>query len=207
MEKPKVILQTIDELVSYTINHKNDDSRWSLGTSEYDKWENEEDGSKWSSEYYGLDRKWSSDEGYNEYVAQREEIESRKPAQNHIIEYYLTASSSSSYRNRYIYISASLFSLIAKTWKLGPTWRGSTSLERKGKVTLQGILKRLGQTDVSKQIEQAKENERLESEKRNRNYARKNVKEWAEKILGEIKNHPEIVWPIDIQSLVEIEQE
>jgi hypothetical protein len=144
-------------------------------------------------------------EDWNNYVGEGKE---RKMVQ----EYYLYYSSGS-WRGVKIELSIELGEMLDKIWTHGPRWRNSDYITRKGQLTLPGMLKRLGNSDIDKKIKEAQNKEEKEIEKRNRNYARKNIREHAQKLSellakhSELLNDDKIVTPADLSSLIDLQDE
>ena len=68
-------------------------------------------------------------------------------------------------------------------------------MERVGRLTIPGMLKRLGMTGLKKQIKDAQTKIDNQMAKNKRNYARKQARELAEKLMALRDKNPEIMWP------------
>ena len=76
-----------------------------------------------------------------------------------------------------ITISNEIGEALAKVWTTKPSWAGSSLVKFSGARTLAGVLKLLGQNDITKKVAEAKARDKAETEKRRRNSYRKLIKE------------------------------
>lgn len=128
------------------------------------EYDNEEEGKIWRAEYEALPRVSRRDEpAYTYYKTKRQEVSSRSPKQHPVINWSLEDHSLT------IRLSIELAAELEKTWKVGPTYKGSSYTERKGAVTIPGMLKRLGMIGFEKQIKSAKESAEIADKKNKRN--------------------------------------
>ena len=109
-------------------------------------------------------------------------VDDNKPPM-HNVTYYSLSTAGTGYRSgRTIEVAPELGVELVKVWKHGPRYQGSHDLEPKGYVTLAGICKRLGRSDISDQIKQAEDNAKAEQEKNSRNYVRREINDLLKKI-------------------------
>lgn len=175
---------TIEDMTAWVIARPEYRSTMKFTLRDYtsQEYDNEEEGKAWRAECSALYYVSYKDEpAHTHYEMKKQEIYSRQPKQHQVITWTLEESTSS--RNGFtIPLSTELACELNKTWKTGPTYRGSTSLERKGAVTVPGMLKRLGMIGFDKQVKSAKENAELTAKKNDRNYSRTYAIKQAEEL-------------------------
>lgn len=89
--------------------------------------------------------------------------------------YSLQTASTMWYSSDVLYLSEELGAACDRVWKHGPVYKGSSTLEPKGYMTMAGLLKRLGRGDVGEQIKTAQAVEAERQAKQHRNYARAEI--------------------------------
>lgn len=195
MSKDPVTLNTVEEMVTYTLENARwlDTERWSLEDRNNTVADDPEYAAQWSAEA----------DAYCQVVAQRigkyvsvwnlpdedkagfEEIESRRPKYHNEIEFHLRQAGNS-YHSRVIWLSVELGTMLDEIWKHKPLWEGSSYDRRIGVLTMAGMLKRLGAGDVSKQIEAQKKAYKEQEDKNRRNSWRKEMWESSTKFLEQV---------------------
>lgn len=187
--KTETKINTIEELVKYITTHIHDDTRYELTSYCRDVYDNPADGEKWQEEKDQLENKlrsalqpgeyfYSTTENNPEWIA----INDRRPPEHTVETWYLEqAWSGYSTHHTNIEISVELGQMIDKIWTR-KTGRYSNTPIRTGRLTIPGILKRLGQTDFKVQIDAEKKRQAEISQKNSRNYARRNIKDTSTKL-------------------------
>jgi hypothetical protein len=186
--------ETVEDMVKFVTERPH------RGTTKYNlrddmsmKWIDEQAGEQWHKARYD-DLEWVGygQPGYEEYKAAADKLDANMPKQKKVITWRLVESSSS-YRADSIELSTELAEMLNKVWKKGPINRWSSYEERKGAVSIPGLLKRLGNTDVGKQIKAAKAAEQVIINKRNRNYTRKQIREAADTLCKKLLDAADVV--------------
>jgi len=184
-------LETVEQLVEYALSMSsyNSGQRWKLEDWSRQEYVDLEAGNAWQDEHNKI--KWVSfgQPGHEEYQQIRQESYSRMPAQRDKITWTLVASGHSYSPDR-IYLSEELGKAVDGIWtkKVTSTW--SSTPQRVGVMTLNGILKRLGKTDIGKQVKKIQAEAKAKAEKASRNRVRKEARRLATELLDLIENHP-----------------
>lgn len=100
-------------------------------------------------------------------------------------------------------------------WPRKAPYEGATyTVRATNGLTLKGVLRRLGQSDVKAAVADAKEKLEVERRKNERNAVRRRVSNLAKEIKrieGEIarikSENPHINWPVDLEGMINIELE
>lgn len=193
MNKQDVTFNTIEDMVRFVVENSPRISadRWQLDVTTNWEYIDKEAGEKWDEENSKIPYVYHRDPGRKAYEKIQKQLEKRRPEQHHVTHYTLRTSYSH-FRVWSIELSNELGKLIDSTWKKGTRGRYSSFVQRVGSVTMAGILKRLGNTDVDKQIKKAQAAIEAETQKNSRNISRRTVKHHAEEIIKLMDKHPEI---------------
>lgn len=204
--------ETLEELVTYAENLRYAATKYKLIHNEQKRWVDEAAGDAWWEErnnikYPGFEASAKEQKAYEKARAENNE---KRPEEKIIHTYYLA--DNSMWGRECFYLSRELFEMLDGIWTYGPRWRGSDVKERKGALTLPGMLKRLGKTDVSKKIKETQQREKAAAEKRSRNYDRKQIREASQKLYDLLKNtghefDVKASTMIDIAGLIDLQDE
>ena len=192
--------ETVEDLVAFVVgNPSNASKRWKLDSYTRDVWDDPVAGAAWAKDRSTLGYKWSGGPGYAEYVEEETQLFARKPDRHEQTTWKLSEPSMRGVffsRNHYS-LSERLGEAIADIWTTRLS-RYSPKMERVGRLTIPGMLKRLGMTGLKKQIKDAQTKIDNQMAKNKRNYARNQARELAEKLTALQEKHPEIKWPISL---------
>ena len=112
-----------------------------------------------------------------------------------------------SYSPDRIYLSEELGAAVDGIWTKRVTSTWSSTPQRVGVMTLSGILKRLGKTDIGKQVKKIQAEAKAKAEKASRNRVRKEARLRATELLDLITRNPEIELPIHLSEIAIVEDE
>jgi len=202
----KVIIKDLEHLVSWiTTNHYWAMTKWKLESYSSKEWDNEEEGAAWQAKLEALEVEYPRFSDRNDkYYEKRTALYDSIPDQ-HLVYVWTLTEAGSGWHAQYIELPAELGAQIDAIWtKREGRW--SSQPERVGLLSIPGMLKRLGNTEVGERIKAQKETERLASEMRSRNYARKELR----RLAMEIEKHLATLGidnRISVQRLLEIEDE
>jgi len=177
------VLNTIEDLVAVAL--KSGDTRYKLNDNTVWEYDDIATGKAWEDGEDAYVGKHSS-YGTPEYKAYRErvyEYEKLKPATHAVKTYVLR----SDYDTRYS-LGAELGAQVDGVWtkKVG---RYSKTPERTGLLTLAGILKRMGRTDVATKIKDAETLRKEQDAKNRRNNIRRNVYKYLNDLEKYVKDY------------------
>ena len=176
-------LNTVEDLVALASRPYGNDARWELQEWGSRTWDNPDAGSAWLLEETTLRQafKQQHPDGiwYDSEISR--EHEARRPSDHPYTRWYLSRSIGS-WRSSTIDLSEELGKQIDAVWTKKPAWRGATHTKRTGLLTLPGICKRLGRTDVADRVKAAKKAEEEKAARNRRNYARRDVIDVAKKL-------------------------
>lgn len=128
---------------------------------------------------------WEKDADHKRYSDEYEAWRSRRPEEKMITSFELERTGDRFYSRRgAIEISNELGIQIKKIWTMREDYRGSKHMSMTGSLSIIGILKRLGQTDIGKDVKAAQKKVKEENEKNSRNYDRRRLIEAAQKVLS-----------------------
>lgn len=206
--KKETILETVDDFVNFVLTFYYIKSRYTLEIQKNNMFVDKEAGDKWEDEYYGIVLADCNNDWKEYYEKQRELIE-RRPEQKEIVTYYLSCPNEF-YREKHLYLSEELGKLIESVWTKVPSRYDPDKLEMKGMLTLPGILKRLGKTDIKTHIKDAELKHEAQEEKQRKNNFRKSLLNYANEIKKVIENSNNLIdvnLNMTINELLEIKLE
>lgn len=152
MPKAQLKLNTIEDLAKEAVKPFSGE-RYSMHSRTGWKWLNPEEGEAWEKDYPDRweiqDWKTWSNEQKIAYDRARDSAKPKMIPDDHYFLDYHTS------RTTKYEISEELFYALDNIWTKQPLYTGSDRLERKGKLTLQGIVKRLGRVDLLLAAKQA----------------------------------------------------
>lgn len=194
--------ENVEDMTNWLLAHApRKDTRWKLEYRTDNEWDDPEAGKKWNEEYYGLGWVPHGSEGHEEYEAKREELQSRRPAE-HRVEIWSLSQSSNSWRSEYIYLSVELGKLLDRVWTKREPYRGASYTVNSGSLSVPGMLKRLGKTDIGKRVKEAEKLAEETRQRNARNYARKQIREHAQAIITLMEKNPSIIVPSNLLHIV-----
>lgn len=197
---------SVEDIVKYVMNYPQSTQRFSCEESTDWVWDNEADGKVWEDMRNSTDRPWLYNHGTPEREAAekaQEDLEKIKPSMHQ--EYTVTLrETGDGWHHDYIKCGVELSARIAKVWTRGPAYRGATRDVPKGALTLAGLLKRLGRTDISKQIDNAKAAIEAQNAKNHRNYARREIAAKAMELLKLISKDGALISVNENMTLMEL---
>jgi hypothetical protein len=185
---------TLDDMVSYVLsNTSRSETRWNLRDNRdlvpvdkeaWDLWYKGKPA--WKSEYSDKPKmseiEWAQ---YEEAVELHSSLEPEKVYQNN---WWLQESNGDSWHTDLrIELSEELGNLLDSVWKKGTRGRYSTYVERQGAVTIPGLLKRLGKTEIKSQLDESKKRAEELRAKNNRNAVRSRVERLAKELAKELE--------------------
>ena len=146
-------LETVEQLVEYALRLStwNSSQRWKLEDRSRKEYVDLEAGNAWQTEFYAVP--WASPgiPAHEEFEKARKALYERQPEQRDKTTWTLVAAGDSYSPDR-ICLSEELGAAVDGIWtkKVTSTW--SSTPQRVGVMTLNGMLKRLGKTDIGKQV-------------------------------------------------------
>lgn len=161
--------ETLEDVISYVTRTQPDKyDRWQLVVETTTEWADPVAGKAWNDDLYQLDREYYKEDMYNshtdtivDYGQKRTALMEAKPEQVQTSHWYLEKHSSDRWRgNRKIDLSESLGEMFAQVWSMKArytNWPGSNPPMDYTRMTLAGILKKLGQSDISNKVKEAQE--------------------------------------------------
>lgn len=181
--KTEKTINTIEELVALALQPYNDETRYELVVNTRRVFDNPAAGEVWSQEEKVLRTafKQSNHEAKPWAWLDTEEHkawELRKPAE-HLETFYSLYRSTGSWRRESYVLDPELGQQIEAVWTKKEKYG---SLRMVGKLTLAGICKRLGRTDIGEQVKAAKTAAEARDALNARNYNRKQVAEAVTKL-------------------------
>lgn len=202
----KIEFKTIEDVVSYILgNPYRATQRWSLEDRITKVWVDRVAGKAWEAEDNANEYVSQSDPKRAKYERLDKEIHLRMPEQKNVTEWTLRGA-----HNSLHYYCISLSSELGETfcgvWKTALAWPGSTYTKRVGLMTLPGLLKRLDNTEISKQVADARKSAEEKQKMNQRNYARCEVAKLAKEISVLMARNSEIIWPVQIEELAKIDE-
>jgi hypothetical protein len=163
-------INTLEELTNYALDNPYSSSRWKLEDTYNRIWVDEDAGEKWSKELGEFHETYGHYNLTPEDAKIEDEIFSRQPEKRHYKTYRLQQHTTGRWSSgATIHLSKDLGEMIDTIWKKKtPSWTDNTDyVERTSVITLQTILRRLGKTDIGKQIATIKKN-RADAEQQQR---------------------------------------
>jgi len=201
--KNEIIFNSIQDMIEYvTENTYRAKTRWTLWERESREWVDEVAGAAWDAENDALGYVSYSDPGRAEFETKRDELRLRCPEQKRVACYGLMQAGDR-YRPTHIKLSSELGSQLKAIW----TVRKSRWSETFVPITIPGLLKRLGKTDIGAQVKAAEKKAKETSERNSRNYVRRQARELAQKLLDLQAKHPEMVFPAQLTEIAVMEDE
>lgn len=206
--------ETLEDLTQYVIRTRPDKyDRWTLEPTSSWAYDDPVAGQTYEKEVADLDKEYYHLDNRDEnaraaFNAATEELVARRPAQHQETHWALMQPKSSGsrwYGNRRIYLSDELGEMFAKVWSTKSRYHNWDNGPRDyTRMTLAGLLKRLGQSDIGDRVKQAQdEAARKLAELRLQN-SLANVSEKAEALLKAIHDAVEAGadLPVDLEDLL-----
>lgn len=194
---------TIEEMVSYvtkTASKFSSDRKYMLRSRTDSEWVNEEEGEAWRDidkmfPWFSFDDK-GCEPAKSYYEGLQEKHNAIRPEMHNVTRWWLERSGDHYSRfNGNIRVSNELALQLDGIWKKVTKYG---SLERTGWLTLEGMLKRLGKSDIGNQVKAAKKTAEEEAAKNKRNYNRREVNRLAKMIVDIMKKDESIIYPASI---------
>ena len=200
-------LETVEQLVEYALRMSsyNSGQRWKLEDWSRKEYVDLEAGNAWQDEHNKIEWVSFGQPGHEEYKQAKQESYSRMPEQRDKTTWTLVAAGHSYHPDR-IYLSEELGAAVDGIWTKRSARYGSY-MDRVGVMTLSGILKRLGKTDIGKQVKKLQAEAKANAEKASRNRVRKEARLRATELLDLIARNPEIELPIHLSEIATVEDE
>jgi len=199
--------ESMEDLIAFVVNnHYNASGRWTM--DDYSKWvwADEEAGAAWDEERFNNGWCVSRDDpGYAEWEAADAELRSRKPEQYRKTTYALVECGHS-YRSTRYTLSDELGAAIDGIWTKRMSAYGSGRI-RVASMTIPGMLKRLGKTDIGKQGKAAQAEADARLAKNKRNSARREAVRLAEQLIGLMERNPDVLATKDVYELARLRVE
>jgi len=199
--------ETVEDLISFVMgNTYRASGRWTLDDYSDWVWANEEAGAAWDEEhfkngwYVDLD-----DPRRAEWEAACAELDSRKPEKYHKTTYALVECGHS-YRSTRYALSDELGAAIDGIWTKKRSTYGSGMI-RVASMTIPGMLKRLGKTDIGKQVKAAQAEADARLAKNKRNSARREAVRLAEQLIDLMERNPDVLATKDVYELARLRVE
>lgn len=177
-------VETLRDLVELAVSTK---SRWYLDSTWHSEWVDEEAGEQWETELLDV---YQTDD--DEAI---QAVRDRRPEKRRVQLYFLRKDDDRAHRSTTIGVDPELGEQLDSIWTKGPIMEGLSTLERKGAIQIQTMLRRLGHSDIVRDIDNKREAERAEEEKRARARHAKRIAKEAENLLWLIKNGPSLGLP------------
>jgi len=168
----ELVLNTLDDLVGYVLSTQGGYGRkYNLDINTRTKFVDEAAGKEWDKKFWALT--------FGD--AQRSELRKVKPEEVTVTIYTLIEAGEH-YSRHNIYLYEELGALVASVW---PVKEDRYHCERRAPRTLEGLLKLMGKSDISKQVAAAKA--RAEDERKA--MRRANTQEWVSKKAAELAKY------------------
>jgi hypothetical protein len=188
-------IESLEALIEYALRHRDSNTRWELSHYSNTVWDDNDAGMAWWNELNAARDAWVEahrwtvvdyeSAEYLAYEAKVNEIIARRPAEHTEHRWSLTSKYGS------LALTVELGELIDSVWTKRQTSRYSSTKSRVGQMTLNGILKRLGQSDIAERVAtaqaQAKAREAAYIRNNRRDYIRKQAAELHAYILGNLE--------------------
>ena len=199
--------ETVEDLISFVMgNTYRASGRWTLDDYSDWVWANEEAGAAWDEEhfkngwYVDLD-----DPRRAEWEAADTELCSRRPEQYRKTSYTLVECGHGYSNTRYA-LSDELGAAIDGIWTKKKTTYG-LGLARVGSMTIPGMLKRLGKSDIGKQVKAAQAEADARAAKNKRNSARREAVRLAGQLIDLMERNPDVLATKDVYELARLRVE
>ncbi len=206
---------TVDQLVEYVLsNPYNAKTRYKLHSVRSQEYVDPQAGEAWEQEWKTLTAEigdwWNESDDMTpdqkqENARRRSHLHDFKPRMKDVYDWQLEETGGYSYRRPTIRLSRELGGQINATWTTRKSRYGG--MDRVGTVSLETIVKRLGKTDIAKQVAQVQAETKARLEKNQRNTARGEAERLAKQLVDLMEKHPEIDWPEDLAGLASIARE
>jgi len=202
--KNEITFNTVQDMADYVlVNTYRAKTRWTLWENKNWEWVDAKAGAAWDAEDDALGYvSWSDAELRAAYEENKDELRTRRPKQHQVTTYGLQESTDG-YRRDYIRLSTELGMQLKGVW----TVRKNTYSDSFVPITIPGLLKRLGKTEIGAQVKAAEKKAKETSERNSRNYVRRQARELAQKLLDLQAKHPEMVFPAQLTEIVTMEDE
>jgi len=200
--------ETVEDLISFVMgNTYRASGRWTLDDYSDWVWANEEAGAAWDEEhfkngwYVDLD-----DPRRAEWEAADTELCSRRPEQYRKTSYTLVECGHGYSNTRYT-LSDELGAAIDGIWTKKRSTYGSGMI-RVASMTIPGMLKRLGKSDIGKQVKAAQAEADARAAKNKRNYVRSEARRLAGLLVDLMeKNLDTVQFSCDVFELTHLQDE
>lgn len=168
-------IHNLDDLVFLALRPYGQEHRYELNINSHREWNDQQIGEEWQNKERKL-AKTSSSPYWDDPVYR--EHKNLKPSEHLITTYYLYRNTSS-WHGESIYLTEELGKQLDSVWTKKEKYGRQA---RVGVLTLTGILKRLGQTDISKQIKEVKQKQEEKDKRDTRNQYRKSISSKLEEL-------------------------
>ena len=196
--------ETVEDLISFVMgNTYLASGRWTMHDYSNWVWVDEEAGASWDEERAELDVGRSE---YEEWHKANAELHSRKPEKYHKTTYALVECGHS-YRSTRYALSDELGAAIDGIWTKKRSTYGSGMI-RVASMTIPGMLKRLGKSDIGKQVKAAQAEADARAAKNKRNYVRSEARRLAGLLVDLMeKNLDTVQFSCDVFELTHLQDE
>jgi hypothetical protein len=151
MSKESITLETVEDLAKFATSHIQpwmQSKKYDIHSNSSWEWDDPAAGKTWSDNrpsYRSNDPTWAvEDNAYSE----------TRPDSHTVKSYYLESRTSGRHFDT-IWISETLYNLLDSVWTKREAYHGSTYTKNVGGLTLVGMLKRLGKTEIKGQVDAA----------------------------------------------------
>lgn len=221
---PETRFETAEDMVKFVVSNTYWASeRWTLKDWKSTEYVNPVDGAAWQA---GFNERWETVGGLGEMdwdtrQAARQALLEQFPApeQHTVKRWYLEQSAGDRYSHRRnIQLSDALGEQLVEVWTTKPSRyssfivtasgvSGLRVMDRVGRMTISGMLKRLGQGDLKDEIAEAKTAEEARIAKIHRNNVRSEARQLAAKLIQLMEQHPDVKLPTTLTKLAALVNE
>lgn len=198
-------LNTLEEMVAFALRQREPSQKYMLQDRDAQVWENEAAGQVWQEASLALDREYAGHtysyardvdpEKYEEYKIKDAKLRELMPAKLTVKIYWLEAAGTGSmWHSRHrIELSTELGEMLDGIWKTKERYpSGMGWVTRTGWLTIQGMLKRLGRTDIGKQVQAAQKAAQERQERQHKIQVARNLLEQLEQTKKAIERANEL---------------
>lgn len=205
--KNPVKFDTLEDMIAFALAGSwNPKIRWTLHVYVEREFVDPIAGNEWKEERSALPYVSYDSPDRQAFNELSEELETRKPDMMNVTHYSLSEGTSG-YPHDRIDFAHDLGKQVEAIWTHKPAYAGSSWLHPVGTMTVTGILKRLGKTDIGDQVRASQKAAELESAKNSRNYQRREARSLATKLVELMSDHPEITWPTQLSEIANLAEE
>ena len=174
-----VLIGSLDGLVAWiAANRHYAGTKWKLEDRASWEWDDEGEGAAWQAKMDQLELEYPNFSSRNQtYYDKRTALHDAMPTRHQVIQFTLVEAGAG-YHSKRLSLPFILGAKIDDCWTKKASRWGSGE-ERVATLTIPGILKRLGNTEVGDILKAAQAREKAQSEKNQRNYARRELRRLA----------------------------